>query len=650
MSGSFTETFDNNTVNPTYVAYAAFNITGNLVLQWPFEALDGAQIQAQKIGVGAASGALSIFFANATLVSVGADTLVYNTGTFTFTVKSFTGATLGTVASGEAWYFYLTDNSTASGVWQSFQFGAGTSGASAASLAGPGLLAVSTLLEQNLPTVTHGADYTVADTDRASVQQSVGGAVNFTFDPCGPGLGQLPNGWFVYVINSGTGTLTLTADAGDLIDDLATKAVLPGENCIVFSDGDNLWTLGFGRQLFPTVTRASINVAGSGTTVLTENQVAAQIQDYSGGLTGDSIAEYGIDPGYWFVDNGTTGAHTLTARVNGGDPGVVMPQSKLTILRSNGSNMEIALTEIGTVSLVNTGTGLTGGPITTTGTISLANTAVTPASYGTVTQVGTFTVDQQGRLTAASNTLIAIPISQITVFSSADFAARITDETGTGLVVFNNGPTFIAPVLGTPASGVLTNCTGLPAASVVAGALANGMTATTQAQASNDTKLATNAYVDRVAVQQRVSTVDATEKDFATSIPYDDTKPQITEGSEYLTVTITPKKSTSKLVIRVEFNYTITDSTQFAVVALFQDAIVDALKAVGGACVSSGGSVSMEQSVFEWEMTSGTTSATTFRVRAGTGGGTQLTMNGAAGARLLGGACSSSVTVTEYFV
>ena len=60
------------------------------------------------------------------------------------------------------------------------------------------------------------------------------------------------------------------------------------------------------------------------------------------------------------------------------------------------------------VSNVATGTGLTGGPITTTGTISLANTAVTPASYGAANTVATFTVDQQGRLTAAANVTIAI--------------------------------------------------------------------------------------------------------------------------------------------------------------------------------------------------------------------------------------------------
>ena len=75
--------------------------------------------------------------------------------------------------------------------------------------------------------------------------------------------------------------------------------------------------------------------------------------------------------------------------------------------------------------------------------------------------------------------------------------------TGTGTLDLNlahantwtGQQTFVAPALGTPASGVLTNATGLPAASVLAGALANGMTATTQTTGDNTTKVATDAFV-----------------------------------------------------------------------------------------------------------------------------------------------------------
>jgi hypothetical protein len=65
------------------------------------------------------------------------------------------------------------------------------------------------------------------------------------------------------------------------------------------------------------------------------------------------------------------------------------------------------------VSNVATGTGLTGGPITSTGTVSLANTAVTIGTYGGTTNVASFTVDQQGRLTSASNVTIAIGNSNL---------------------------------------------------------------------------------------------------------------------------------------------------------------------------------------------------------------------------------------------
>ena len=57
----------------------------------------------------------------------------------------------------------------------------------------------------------------------------------------------------------------------------------------------------------------------------------------------------------------------------------------------------------------------------------------------------------------------ATALTQFKGTTSAQLAATISDETGTGLAVFNNGPTFIGPILGTPASGVATNLTGTAA-------------------------------------------------------------------------------------------------------------------------------------------------------------------------------------------
>ena len=53
--------------------------------------------------------------------------------------------------------------------------------------------------------------------------------------------------------------------------------------------------------------------------------------------------------------------------------------------------------------------------------------------------------------------------------SSANLLSAVTDETGTGLLVFATSPTLTTPVIGTPTSGTLTNCTGLPISTGVAG-------------------------------------------------------------------------------------------------------------------------------------------------------------------------------------
>lgn len=67
------------------------------------------------------------------------------------------------------------------------------------------------------------------------------------------------------------------------------------------------------------------------------------------------------------------------------------------------------------------------------------------------------------------------PLSQFAATTSLQLKGVISDETGSGALVFATSPTLVTPLLGTPTSGTLTNCTGLP----IAGGGTGGTTAAT---------------------------------------------------------------------------------------------------------------------------------------------------------------------------
>ena len=333
----FTETFGGQNIFPSQLTLLNLALTVNTTLQWPVEqAVAGQEVFADIIRVTPSGGGLSITMPDARNASNGQATLVDNVGGSSVNILDNVGGALGTVPSGQVWQFYLVSNATQAGTWRSFQFGTGTSSASAASLAGAGLVAITTTLNaQIVPETVGGTPYSIVDADRAKAKIWTGGVGTFNF----PDPATLGSAWFCWLRNSGTGDLTVKTAAAYINTPAVTSVTLgAGESLLMVSAGTFWFTMARGSGVSGSFDYTSISAAGSGDLTLSGAQLNRISYRFTGVLAGArNIVVPNTIQQYW-VSNATTGAFSFTVKTAAG-LGVVVPQGSAMILSCDGTNV-----------------------------------------------------------------------------------------------------------------------------------------------------------------------------------------------------------------------------------------------------------------------------------------------------------------------
>jgi len=358
---SYLNPFTGQTVQPSQVGYEQLTISADTILQWPVNG-NTDDVVANIIEVTATTSGLKLYMPAATQVSTGQSALIKNIGANSFTVVKSDGSTIISISSGIAQYIYVTNNTTIPGTWATVTFGAGTSSANASALAGYGLKAISTTLNQAYDLTTYSSNTTLSSANRASFAVWEGGVGSIVL----PSASTVGNNWFAMIRNNGTGILTVSCTGADTIDGNASQQLQLDESFVVVSNGTNGFnSFGYGQSASFFYTILSKVVTGLGATItLTAAEAANIIQEYTGTLSSNVSIIFPATVQIYTVTNLTTGAFTMTFRTAAvGGATVIIPQNQTLILVCDGTNVYNANSAtISTLPSLTLGSGTAANP------------------------------------------------------------------------------------------------------------------------------------------------------------------------------------------------------------------------------------------------------------------------------------------------